>query len=121
MLILLLDLSSIHGWTQSASLQTTQRPPYYSGVPLELLVVAEGFDETPQPQLKFEQPPNASLELVGVSPNVSSNIQIINGRMTQSRSVVFKYHLRFLAKNVGNYQVGPFVVVQNNIRKQVSG
>ena len=121
LLILLLDLSSIHGWTQSASLQTTQRPPYYSGVPLELLVVAEGFDETPQPQLKFEQPPNASLELVGVSPNVSSNIQIINGRMTQSRSVVFKYHLRFLAKNLGNYQVGPFVVVQNNIRKQVSG
>ena len=121
LLILLLDLFSVYSWAQSASLQTTQRPPYYSGVPLELLVVAEGFDENPQPQLKFEQPPNASLELVGVSPNVSSNIQIINGRMTQSRSVVFKYHLRFLAKNVGNYQVGPFVVVQNNIRKQVSG
>ena len=121
LLVVLLDLSSVHGWTQSASLQTTQRPPYYSGVPLELLVVAEGFDETPQPKLEFEQPSNASLELVGVSPNVSSNIQIINGRMTQSRSVVFKYHLRFLAKNVGNYQVGPFVVVQGNTRKRVAG
>ena len=121
LLVVLLDLSSVHGWTQSASLQTTQRPPYYSGIPLELLVVAEGFDETPQPKLEFEQPSNASLELVGVSPNVSSNIQIINGRMTQSRSVVFKYHLRFLAKNVGNYQVGPFVVVQGNTRKRVAG
>ena len=121
LLVILLDVSSVHGWTQSASLQTTQRPPYYSGVPLELLVVAEGFDETPQPKLEFEQPSNVSLELVGVSPNVSSNIQIINGRMTQSRSVVFKYHLRFLAKNVGNYQVGPFVVVQGNTRKRVAG
>ena len=119
-LMLLFDLCSSHSWAQSASLQTAQRPPYYSGVPLELQVVAEGFEENPQPQLEFEQPTDGSLDLVGVSPNISSSIQIINGRMTQSRSVVFKYHLRFLVRKVGSYQVGPFSVVQGNIRKRVA-
>ena len=107
-------------WAQSATLQTAQRPPYYVGVPLELQVVAEGFTEKPQPKLEFEQPKGASLNLTGVSPNVSSSIQIINGRMTQSRSVVFNYHLRFLAPKVGRYQVGPLLVVQGNSQKKIA-
>ena len=107
-------------WAQSATLQTAQRPPYYVGVPLELQVVAEGFTEKPQPKLEFEQPKGASLNLTGVSPSVSSSIQIINGRMTQSRSVVFNYHLRFLAPKVGRYQVGPLLVVQGNSQKKIA-
>ena len=107
-------------WAQSATLQTAQRPPYYVGVPLELQVVAEGFTEKPQPKLEFEQPKSASLNLTGVSPSVSSSIQIINGRMTQSRSVVFNYHLRFLAPKVGRYQVGPLLVVQGNSQKKIA-
>ena len=84
-------------WAQSAKLQTAQRPPYYAGVPLELQVIAEGFKESPQPEIQFNQPEGASLNLVGVSPSVSSSIQIINGRMTQSRSVIYNYRLNFLA------------------------
>ena len=118
--ILFLIAGGADSWAQSATLQTAQRPPYYVGVPLELQVVAEGFTEKPQPKLEFEQPKGASLNLTGVSPSVSSSIQIINGRMTQSRSVVFNYHLRFLAPKVGRYQVGPLLVAQGNSKKKIA-
>ena len=118
--ILFLMVGGSDSWAQSATLQTAQRPPYYVGVPLELQVVAEGFAEKPQPKLEFEQPKGASLNLTGVSPSVSSSIQIINGRMTQSRSVVFNYHLRFLAPKVGRYQVGPLLVAQGNSKKKIA-
>ena len=107
-------------WAQSAKLQTAQRPPYYAGVPLELQVIAEGFKESPQPEIQFNQPEGASLNLVGVSPSVSSSIQIINGRMTQSRSVVYNYRLNFLASKVGRYQVGPIRLTQGNAEKKIA-
>ena len=55
-------------WAQSAKLQTAQRPPYYAGVPLELQVIAEGFNESPQPEIQFNQPEGASLNLVESVP-----------------------------------------------------
>jgi len=118
--ILSLIVSISHSWAQSAKLQTAQRPPYYAEVPLELQIIAEGFKENPQPKLEFEQPKDASLTLTGVSPSVSSSIQIINGRMTQSRSVVYNYRLKFLAPKIGRYQVGPIRVVQGNFEKKIA-
>ena len=98
----------------TVSLSANQSPPYYAGVPVELVIKAEGFDESPQPELSFDQPKNATLTLVGVSPSVSSSIQIINGRMTSSKTVLFNYRLHFTAKRPGKNTIGPFVIKQGN-------
>ncbi|MBL4867232.1 MAG: BatD family protein [Pseudomonadales bacterium] len=96
----------------TAELRANQGPPYYAGVPVELIVSAEGFNESPQPQLEFVDPKGGKLVLVGVSPNISSSIQIINGNMTRSKTVLFNYHLRFTATKSGKYTIGPFKVTQ---------
>ena len=88
--------------------------PYYTDVPIDLQVSAEGFEEEPQPTVQVAPPQHGQLDFVGVSPSVSSSIQIINGRMTQWKSVVFKFQYRLLAHQQGNVTVGPFIVRQGD-------
>jgi len=52
------------------------------------------------------------LELRGVSPKVSSFMQIINGKVTRSKQVEFVFNLRFTARVPGRYSLGPFRIVQ---------
>lgn len=88
--------------------------PYYAGVPIELQVVAEDFEESPQPVVEVAELAQGSLELTGVSPSVSSSIQVINGRMKQWKSVRFHYNYRFFVEKTGRYRIGPFTVRQGN-------
>ena len=69
--------------------------PYFTGVPIDLQVAVEGFEESPQPTIQVDQPETGQLELTGVSPNVSSSIQIINGHMKQWKSVRFNFNYRW--------------------------
>jgi len=92
--------------------------PYYVDVPVHLQVVAEGFEETPQPEIAVGEPSQGRLTLTGVRPSVSTNVQIINGRMSQSKRVQFVFEYRFLAETTGEHMLGPFRVSQNG--KQAS-
>ena len=89
-----------------------QQGPYYVAVPIQLQVIAEGFEETPQPEIEVEPPRHGRLALTGVSPNVSTSIQIINNQMIQSKQVQFVFHYQFLAETPGHYTLGPFRVRQ---------
>ena len=85
---------------------------HYTGVPIDVQVVVDGFDEAPQPSIEVANPAQGRLHFVGVSPSVKTSIQIINGQMTQSKIVRFIYHYTFTADQPGNYSIGPFTVSQ---------
>lgn len=86
--------------------------PYYTAVPVELQISAEDFEESPQPTIQVKPPKQGRLELTGVNPSVSTSVQIVNGRMSQWKSVRFDYNYRFLADKKGRYTIGPFTVRQ---------
>ncbi len=99
-------------FAQEAQLQMAQGP-YYTGSPIDIQIVADGFDEDPTPDVTGEPPPGASLAFVQARPQISSMMQIINGKVTQSRSVRFGFVYQLTAQAAGRYSVGPFLVSQN--------
>jgi len=120
-LVLLAALAVLGAVAGSAHAQTVQlrseQAPYYAGVPFDLQVVADGFEENPTPEVHFDAPPGSTLELRGVSPKVSSFMQIINGKVTRSKQVEFVFDLRFTARVPGHYSLGPFRVVQGAVAR----
>lgn len=96
----------------------TERGPHYVGVPVDIEVHTEGFEREPEPACTAEQNRGGSVKLVGISPNFSSSIQIINGQISRSESVEFTCHFRFVATEAGRLPVGPFVVSQSGKEKR---
>ena len=89
----------------------TQEGPYYVGEPILIRVTAKDFEQDPQPQCQpGALPAGLMLELVGVRPNVSSFTQVINGRVSSHRSVVYAFDFHAVAAKPGTYRVPPFVV-----------
>ena len=86
---------------------------HYTGIPVDVRVVADGFDEVPQPVVEVSDPAQRRLNYVGVSPNINTSIQIINGQMTQTKIVRFVFHYTFTADKPGNYSIGPFTISQD--------
>ncbi len=86
--------------------------PSYVGVPVDIQIYAEGFEEEPQPEVAVELPKSGRLEFRGVSPSVSGSIQIVNGRITKSHRVQFTYSYRFHPDKAGRHRVGPFRFTQ---------
>jgi len=91
----------------------------YAGLPFVLSVVADGFDEDPEPTVSELQIPGAHVEFIGMSPNVSSSITIINGRRSEEHSVTFSYRYRVNVAKPGRYEV-PAVVVRQGSKKAES-
>ena len=91
--------------------------PRYAGTPVEIRITVEDFEEDPQPEVRVAAPAEGRLEFVSVSPTISSSITIINGRMSQTKSVRFVYRYRYLATKPGTVEVGPFVVTQGALRQ----
>ncbi|MCB2262376.1 MAG: BatD family protein [Candidatus Thiosymbion ectosymbiont of Robbea hypermnestra] len=116
-LVALLQLASLPAAAQQARLQA-EEGPHFVAVPVRLQVIAEGFEETPQPRIEVPDPAQGRLELTGISPSVSTSIQIINGQMTQSKWVRFVFAYQFLTQTPGEPSIGPFRVSQNG--KQAS-
>lgn len=100
-----------NAFAQEATLQITQGP-YQTGVPIDLQVVADAFDEEPQPEVTGEAPEGAQLHFVQARPQVSSMMQILNGKITQSRQVRFGFVYQLVAPRAGRYTLGPFTVTQ---------
>ncbi len=101
---------------QEVTLALSQAP-YYVDVPIEIEVTAEGFEEEPQPKIEAHGPAARHLQLVGVTPNVSRSVRIVNGQISQTSSVRFVYAYRMMPPGPGRYQIGPFRVTQGNTTK----
>lgn len=110
--VLLLAATALPAVAQQALLQIVQGP-YYTGVPIELHVVAEDFEEDPTPDVSAATPPRSRLEFLQARPQVSSMMSIVNGRVTRNHTVRFAFVHQLTANAPGTYTVGPFTVSQN--------
>lgn len=93
----------------------------HANMPFTLALSAKGFEEEPTPQ-----PPELAIDgcevtYLGVSPSVSSRIEIINGRRSDWREVTFVYRWRVLAPSAGRYAVSPLRVEQGGVAASVPG
>lgn len=84
----------------------------YTGVPFELSVVAEGFEESPTPDAPVLAIPKCDVQYLGVSPSVQSMIQIVNGRRSEFRRVSFVYRYRVVAEAAGRHTISALTVRQ---------
>ncbi len=87
----------------------------HADMPFTLALEAKGFEEEPTPL-----PPDLAIDgcevtYLGVSPNVSSSIQIVNGRRSEWREVAFVYRWRVLAHRAGRYTIPPLRVEQAGV------
>ena len=96
---------------QSIRLQT-QASEIYVGMPFQLSLVLTDFDETPQPVIEPFEIDHATVELLGVSPQVSSMTTIINGRRTSRREVTFIYTYRVVVQKEGSFAIPPVRATQ---------
>ncbi len=110
--ILLLGLST-DSFAQQAKV-AVQQGPYYLGEPVLVRVTAEGFEEHPQPICEpGKLPPGVAIKEIGVRPSVTSVTQVINGRITSYRKVVFAFDFHVVAEKPGEFRLPPFKVKQN--------
>lgn len=101
-------------WAATLSL-SVESEAIHAGMPFTLSLSAKGFEEEPPPE-----PPDLGIEgcevtYLGVSPSVSSSIQIINGRRSEWREVTFVYRWRVLAPTAGKYTVPPLRMEQAGV------
>ena len=109
-LIATLCLVASPGLAQQVEIQT-ERGPHYAGEAIRLVVTATGFEEEPTPQIEVPEV-EGHLELLEINPSVSSQIRIINGRLTQSREVSFSFEFSYLSDGPGDVVFPSFRVSQ---------
>ena len=112
-LLLLLVASVAPGRAQAQQLSLQlDSDEVYAGLPFVLTVAARGFDESPQPTLSKLAIPGCKVTSLGVSPNVSSMVQIVNGQRSEFRNVTFAYRFRIETTQSGQYTVPPLTAEQ---------
>jgi hypothetical protein len=105
--------SATDAGAQSLQLQV-DRTELHAGLPFVLSLTAKGFDEALPPAQPGIDIPNCRVTPLGMTPNVSSMVQIVNGRRSESRTVSFVYRYRILAAQAGNYTVPAVALEQGS-------
>lgn len=98
------------GLAQQVEIQS-ERGPHYAGEAVRVVVTASGFEESPTPEIEAPQLAG-QLELRQINPSVSSQIQIINGQIRQSRRVTFVFEFSYTPARAGDVVLPPFRVSQ---------
>jgi len=115
-LAVLLVLFGLLLQVSNASAQALQlrvgREPYYEGIPVDIHVHAAGFEKEPDPTCEVGPPAKGSLVLRGLVPNISSRVEVINGRVSRAENVTYTCQYQFVADGAGSYTIGPFRVSQ---------
>ena len=117
---MLVGLLAISGsiWGQSLQLQV-DNDQIHAGLPFTLSLTARGFDQDPQPEAPQFSVEGAEVSYLGVSANVSSRIQIFNGRRSERHEVTYVYRWRIVPSGSGDYVVPSMTVVQGNKKASV--
>ncbi|MCS6913695.1 MAG: BatD family protein [Myxococcales bacterium] len=110
-------LASLSVRAQQLQLQV-ESEELYANLPFVLSVIATGFDEEPQPVLSELRIPGCKVTPLGVSPSVSTMVQIIGGQRSETRNVTFVYRFRIEAPRAGQYTVPPLTAEQGKARAQ---
>ena len=93
-----------------------QSKEIHAGLPFVLAISAEGFEPEPEPEVSDLQIPGCEVSFLGVSPNVSTYIDVVNGRRSESQRVEFVYRYRIEARKPGTYRVPAVTVSQGDKR-----
>ena len=93
----------------------------HANMPFTLTLSAKGFEEEPTPASPELVIDGCEVTYLGVSPSVSSRIEIINGRRSDWREVTFVYRWRVLAPAAGRYTVPALRVEQGGVSASVRG
>lgn len=88
---------------------------FYANMPFTLTLKAEGFAEEPAPAPPPLAIAGCQVTFLGMSPNVSSHIQIINGQRSEWREVTFNYQWRVTAPATGRYTVPALRLMQDGV------
>ena len=99
------------GFAQEVSLHV-QQDKLYSGMPFVLTVLASDFEEEPLPEVLDFTIDGCEIQFLGVDPQISRQMSIINGNFSESKDVKYAYRYRILAAKKGNYQIPPVSVTQ---------
>ena len=101
----------VGGQTLEVSVESRE---IYSGMPFTLLVSARGFDEQPPPTEPDLAIDGCEVTYIGMTPSVSQQIQIVNGRRSEWREVTFVYRWRVTAPSAGRYTVPALTLRQGS-------
>lgn len=86
----------------------------HAGLPFTLTATVRGFDEEPVPEPPELEISGSTVTYVGVSPNVRTQLTIINGRRSEVREVSFSYRWRVTAPDAKEYIVPALSVSQDD-------
>ena len=105
---------------QEVSLQVDS-DKIYAGVPFVLTVLAQDFEEKPEPTIRQFTIKGCQLSYLGVSPSVSTQVSIFNGKRSVSRDVSFAYRYQITAPKKGTYTIAPIEVKQGTKSAKTKG
>lgn len=107
-------LGSAPAVAATASLSVDTRT-IHAGMPFTLTLSAKGFEEQPAPAAPELAVDGCTVTFLGVSPSVSTQITIVNGRRSEQRDVTFNYRWRVLAPEAGKYRLPPLRIEQGAV------
>lgn len=110
--LILCSASAAPAASPSAQLRVS-RAPYHVGIPMEVQVHVSGFEREPEPTCEADAPEGGSLRFIGLIPNVSTQISIVNGRTTRSETVSFVCQYQLTPRREGLLRLSPFRVTQD--------
>ncbi|MBA3465334.1 MAG: BatD family protein, partial [Deltaproteobacteria bacterium] len=93
----------------------------YAGLPFQLLMALEGFEESPAPDLPKIVIPDATVTPMGATPNVTRSLQIMNGRRSETTRVSWTLRWRVEAHKTGQLRVPQTTVTQGSKTASAQG
>ena len=90
----------------------TSPPPHYVGVPVDIQVITQGFDEAPEPEIVTPDVPGAAFRFVGLQPNRMESTRIIGGQISRWVRVQHVFQYQVTPTRAGPVIVGQFTVTQ---------
>ena len=110
----LLALAAPAAAAATASLSASS-DSFYANMPFTLTLKADGFAEEPAPAPPTLAIAGCEVTFLGMSPSVSSHIQIINGQRSEWKQVTFNYQWRVVAGAKGRYAVPALRLKQDGL------
>ena len=101
-------------WAAEVGLSVSSRE-IFVGIPFELTIVAEDFEENPQPTIDDFSLPDCEVQFVGAFPSSSRQISIVNGRRSDRIEIKTEYKYVIRAKKSGPLIIPPITVSQGNV------
>ena len=98
-------------WAAEVGLSVSSRD-IFVGIPFELSVIAQDFEESPEPMVEPFDLPDCEVQFVGVFPSSSRQITIVNGRRTDQIEVKMEYKYVIRAKKPGTIVIPPIRISQ---------